>query len=138
MQREYKLLIAGLILGMCLCGLTLEAQATNRKDYLDSLNVGVSQIGDPTGTAANEEVIRELTELSQANGGQKETDLVMANVQVAMNVREEADGESEKVGLLYKDCGASSPTANTMCPWPISPICTSAPWWSTASPRRTP
>ena len=105
MQREYKLLIAGLILGMCLCGLTLEAQATNRKDYLDSLNVGVYQIVDPTGKTANEDAIRELTEVSEANGGQQETDLVMANVQVAMNVRAEAGEESEKVGLLYKDCG---------------------------------
>ncbi len=105
MLRKYRILFACLVLGMCLCGLSLEAQATSRKEYLDSLNVGVSQIVDPTGTAANGEVIRELTELSEANGGQKETDLVMANVQVAMNVRQEADEESEKVGLLYKDCG---------------------------------
>lgn len=105
MLRKYRALLACLILGMCLCGLSLEAHATNRKEYLDSLNVGVSQIIDPTGTSANEEVIRELTELSEANGGQKETDLVMANVQVAMNVREEANEDSEKVGLLYKDCG---------------------------------
>lgn len=105
MLRKYRILLACLIFTMCLCSLSLEADATSRKEYLDSLNVGVSQIVDPTGTAANEDVIRELTELSEANGGQRETDLVMANVQVAMNVREEADEESEKVGLLYKDCG---------------------------------
>ena len=105
MLRKYRILLACLIFGLCLCGLPLEARANDRTEYLDSLNVGVSQIIDPTGKAANEEVIRELTELSQANGGQKETDLVMANVQIAMNVREEADEESEKVGLLYKDCG---------------------------------
>lgn len=105
MLRKYRILFACLVFGMCLCGLSLQAQATNRKEYLDSLNVGVSQIVDPTGVSTNEEVIRELTELSEVNGGQRETDLVMANVQVAMNVREEADGESEKVGLLYKDCG---------------------------------
>lgn len=105
MLRKYKLLLACLIFGISLCGLTLEAQATSRKDYLDSLNVGVTQFVDPSGKSANEEMMRELTEISKANGGQRETDLVMANVQVAMNVREEANEESEKVGLLYKDCG---------------------------------
>lgn len=105
MLKKYRILLACLIFGMCLYGLSLEAGATDRAEYLDSLNVGVSQVVDPTGKAANEKAIQELTELSQANGGQKETDLVMANVQVAMNVREEADEEAEKVGLLYKDCG---------------------------------
>lgn len=102
MLRRYRLLLACLILGIGLCGLSLEAQATDGNDFL---SVGVSQIVDPTGKAANAETIRELTELSEANGGQEETDLVMANVQVAMNVREEADEESAKIGLLYKDCG---------------------------------
>ena len=105
MLRRYKLLLACLIFGISLCGLSLEARATSRKDYLDSLNVGVTQFVDPSGKPATEETIRELTELSGTNGGQKETDLVMANVQVAMNVREEANEESAKVGLLYKDCG---------------------------------
>lgn len=105
MRKGCRLLLAGLILGMCLCGFSMEAQATNRKDYLGSLNVGVSQIVDPTGRTANEDAIQELTEVSEAYGGQEETDLVMANVQVAMNVRAQAGEESDKVGLLYKDCG---------------------------------
>ncbi len=105
MLNKYKLLLVGLVLGICLCGLSLDVRATNRNDYLDSLNVGVSQIVDPTGKSANEEAIQELTVVSEANGGREETDLVMANVQVAMNVRAEADEGSDKVGLLYKDCG---------------------------------
>ncbi len=105
MLRKYRILLACLICGICLCGLSLEARATGGEEYPDLLSAGVSQIVDPTGKGASKEAIRELTELSQADGGQEETDLVMANVQVAMNVREEADEESEKVGLLYKDCG---------------------------------
>ena len=105
MRKGYRLLPAGLILGICLCVLTLDVHATSRNEYLDSMNAGVAQIVDPTGKAANEDAIRELTEVSQANGAERETDLVMANVQVAMNVREEADEESAKIGLLYKDCG---------------------------------
>ncbi|MCM1266922.1 MAG: cell wall hydrolase [Bacteroidales bacterium] len=106
MLKSYQLLCAGLILGICLCGLSLEVQASGAEP-LEPLNVGISQIVDPTGKSANADALRELTELSEANGGQakKETDLVMANVQIALNVREEADEESAKVGLLYKDCG---------------------------------
>ena len=106
MLKGYKLLCAGLILGICLYCFSLETQASGNEP-MDSLNVGISQIVDPTGKSANEDAIRELTELSEANGGQvrKETDLVMANVQIALNVRAEADEESDKVGLLYKDCG---------------------------------
>lgn len=105
MGRSFKLLLAVFILGISLCSVPLKAQATSRNDILDSMNVGVSQIVDPTGKSADEKALQELTELSEANGVQKETDLVMANVQMAMNVRAEADEESDKVGLLYKDCG---------------------------------
>ena len=125
MRKEYRLLLVSLILGICLCGLPLHAQATNRDDYLDSLNVGVAQIVDPTGRAANEDAIRELTEVSEANGAERETDLVMANVQVAMNVRAEADGESEKVGLLYKDCGGRI-GAGILSAGQVTSICFSA------------
>jgi len=86
--------------------LSLETQASGIEP-VDPLNAGVTQIVDPTGKSANEDAIRELTQMSEANGGQakKETDLVMANVQIALNVRAEANEESDKVGLLYKDCG---------------------------------
>ena len=36
---------------------------------------------------------------------EEESDLVMADVQNTLNVRAKADEESEKVGVLYKDCG---------------------------------
>lgn len=36
---------------------------------------------------------------------EKKSDLVMADVQNTLNVRAKADEESEKVGVLYKDCG---------------------------------
>lgn len=107
-RKRYEILLAGLILSLSILSMShLDVQAVSRKEYLDSLNVGITQIVDPSLSSADEKVIRELTEVSQANGGQraKESDLVMVNVQVAMNVRAEADGESDKVGLLYKDCG---------------------------------
>ena len=67
----------------------------------------VTKIMDPSSGSTDEEAIQELAEMSQAGGArrEKESDLVMVNVQVAMNVRAEADEKSDKVGLLYKDCG---------------------------------
>ncbi len=42
---------------------------------------------------------------SESTETQSSSDLVMANVTKAVNVRSEASEDSEKMGLLYKDCG---------------------------------
>lgn len=57
--------------------------------------------------SADKKELEKLTQMSEADALQKEeeSDLVMVNVQVAMNVRAEASEESDKVGVLYKDCG---------------------------------
>ncbi len=107
-RKRYGILLVGLILGLGILGVSrVDAEAASRKEYLDSLNAGITKILDPSAGSADEEAIRNLTELSQKNGAQaeEESDLVMVNVQVAMNVRAEADEKSDKVGLLYKDCG---------------------------------
>ena len=85
----------------------LDVRADSKKEYLDSLTVGISQIVDPTADSVNEKAIEELTQISEASASEQEeeSDLVMVNVQVAMNVRAEASEESDKVGVLYKDCG---------------------------------
>lgn len=51
-----------------------------------------------------EETVRESLQAGKKQP-EKESDLVMADVQNALNVRAKADEESEKVGVLYKDCG---------------------------------
>lgn len=106
--RKVRILFTGLILCLALAALfRLDAAAAAKKEYFDSLSVGISQILDPTVEAVDEKAIEELTQISQASAGQQEeeSDLVMVNVQVAMNVRAEASEESDKVGVLYKDCG---------------------------------
>lgn len=76
------------------------------KINLDSFNVGVSAIIDPSVIYANEDAKSAL-----ANGvvitpeEEQKEQLVMANVQSVLNVREEPNVESNKLGLLYKDCG---------------------------------
>lgn len=106
--RKGYILMIGLILSLGIFGLShMDARASSRKEYLDSLNTGIAQIVDPTAGASNEKAIEELTQMSEASSLKKseESDLVMVNVQVAMNVRAEATEDSEKVGVLYKDCG---------------------------------
>ncbi len=106
--RKTFILLAGMILCLSISGMScLTAQASGQKEYLDSLSVGITSIIDPTTGTANEQAIKELTELAQGDKTQaaEESDLVMVNVQVAMNVRAEASEESDKVGVLYKDCG---------------------------------
>ena len=106
--RSMSALLASLILCLVLSGLFgLDAEASERKEYLDSLNAGIAQIIDPSAGSNAERAIAELARMSDAGGARDddESDLVMVNVQVAMNVREEPSEDSAKVGVLYKDCG---------------------------------
>ncbi len=98
---------------------------TSSKEYLDTLNVGVTTVltSDVVEATFDEEYARGLmpdpsfgSGMAEKNGTRngtkaaadkekKVSDLVMADVQDALNVRAEASEDSEKVGLLYKDCG---------------------------------
>lgn len=113
-SRRLFYVLSGIIIGLIMMtavSITAVASdsASNSKEYLDSLSAGVATILDP---GAGKDVARARF----ANGGmlsgnrpkteeKKKSDLVMADVQNALNVRAEADEESEKVGLLYRDCG---------------------------------
>ncbi len=106
--RRIWILIPALILCLSLSApVRLDAEASGKKEYFDSLSVGISQIVDPTMESADKKELEKLTQMSETDALQKEeeSDLVMVNVQVAMNVRAEASEESDKVGVLYKDCG---------------------------------
>ncbi len=86
----------------------MTVMAIDHKSYLDTLNAGVATIIDPSAynsadiMAATAEALEEAKEVKQS-----ESKVVMANVQNALNVREEANEESSKVGKLYKDCGGT-------------------------------
>ena len=86
------------------------ADASNSKEYLDSLNVGAMAIFASDAvqdtTYAGGTVMQTAIKSGSAKAQEeKVSDLVMADVQDALNVRAEANEEAEKVGLLYKDCG---------------------------------
>lgn len=92
----------------------LKAEAKAWSPYTD-VSAGISSIVSPVtplGSDGNTDEIRahkhsdkSSSSASSASSENNEHALVMANVSRAMNVRETPDEESEKVGVLYKDCG---------------------------------
>lgn len=58
-----------------------------------------------TEDTVTESIQSRKTSQEESEEEKKKSDLVMADVQNALNVRAKADEESEKVGVLYKDCG---------------------------------
>lgn len=75
-------------------------------DYLGTLNTGIAAVLDGDLYArAERSAMRKLEAKEPEIEEEKKSDLVMANVQNALNVRAEADENSEKVGVLYIDCG---------------------------------
>lgn len=106
-DRRLSALIAGLVcflvLGFCA---DITAQADSTKNYLRDLNGGVAAILDPGSEDTTEVLNATARELNlNLSPQEEETDLVMADVRDALNVRSEASAESDKVGKLYKDCG---------------------------------
>lgn len=124
--RRLLAVVLGLAIGMggfSQAGIT--AMASGSKNYMDTLNVGVASILDPSVTNS-EEVYMPTDRIGAGSLGvvdisgndvadapvqpepqkeEPESTLVMANVQNALNVRSESSEESEIVGKLYKDCG---------------------------------
>lgn len=88
-------------------GITVQA-----KEGYDFLSVGVAEVLDPSDYNFDEdgtekERKKNIDEKFEAEKDRMEQELTMANVQNALNIRAEADEDSEKVGLLYKDCGGT-------------------------------
>lgn len=86
----------------------LTADACNGKVYLDTLNVGVTSIIDPS-VYNSSEILNAMLKAQQQNSGEtgEESALFMADVQNTLNVRSEPDKEADKVGKLYRDCGGT-------------------------------
>lgn len=94
----------------CFLATDITVMAQNHKSYLDTLNAGVATIIDPSAynsvdiMAATQEALEQEAERKAA---ELESNVVMANVQNAVNVRQDPGEDSEKVGKLYKDCGGT-------------------------------
>lgn len=100
----FLMLAAFFISSVMLYGIGIDAAAAGTNEYLDSFSVGISSIISPDYGSDTEDAIEEPKQTAEETEGET-SDLVMADVKMALNVRAEATEESEKVGLLYKDCG---------------------------------
>lgn len=88
--------------------ITVQASEKEGHNFLSS---GVAEILDPS-ALSNDVPVQSQTSLDinekfEAEKERMEQELTMANVQNALNIREKASEDSDKVGLLYKDCGGT-------------------------------
>lgn len=110
MAKNRKLFasVAGITMSLLLfveAGMTAQAGGT---DYLDNMRGGIASVLNPGSTNSADVVSATARELNIDFEPQEEEEignLVMANVQNALNVRSDASEEASKVGKLYKDCG---------------------------------
>ena len=73
-----------------------------------SMNAGAAEVIDAIDTMTMEEVTELATLDDEEEAKEKEKyNIVMARVNESMNIRELPDSSSEKVGLLYADCGGT-------------------------------
>lgn len=92
-------------------GLRADAEEQTTGEYLNTINAGVASVVSLTGRNPDKakEAMEELALLAPEPEPEEEEDagstLFMANVNNSLNVRTEPDENSEKAGLLYKDCG---------------------------------
>ena len=108
-SRRLLVMLTGLAASTILLAETgMTAQAGSSQNYLNELSGGVAAILDPGATNTTEILNATAKALNlDLTSVQKQSTLVMANVQNALNVRSEASEDSEKVGKLYKDCGGT-------------------------------
>lgn len=110
MEAKVRRLFAGIILvllGMLVYhGKQTDVSAAGT-DYLETLNTGIAAVldSDKTATFENLSYTKVQEKEVEKEPEKKSSDLVMANVQNSVNVRKEADEDSEKIGVLYVDCG---------------------------------
>lgn len=100
------LLVGGFILSTRITQATVMAGST---EYLDTLNTGIAAVLEESFVVTAEPAMekkQEMQEMKEEESKEEpKSDLVMTNVQKTLNVRAEADENSEKVGMLYVDCG---------------------------------
>lgn len=113
MKRRNRLLVC--MMGMLLflfAAATEEipVQAAEKGEY-EFLSSGVAEVLNPgaisTDTTLEEEEELNISQKFEAERARMEEELTMANVQNALNIREQASEDSKKVGYLYKDCGGT-------------------------------
>lgn len=96
-------LLLGIMMLTCICKTEVMA---NEAEELASLNVGAAAVIDSIDNMTMEEVTQLAEEVAKEEAREEEKyKLVMAKVKESMNIRENPNVDSAKLGLLYADCG---------------------------------
>lgn len=101
--------VTGVFIALCIMAQSIMPVRADAKSYPYDMRGGIAAILNPGVTNASELVDQKAMQLNiDLKGADKQvSNLVMANVKNALNVRSEANEESAKVGKLYKDCGGT-------------------------------
>ncbi len=114
--RSRRLLrgLAGAIAGVSVIALVKSnaVMAATSKYSLSDLNVGAAKVLDSLDRGADVESSdggssEDSSDADSDDPDEHQSDLVMANVRMSLNVREEPNEEAPKAGLLYADCGGT-------------------------------
>ncbi len=104
--------VSGVLAGVMAFSLMSRATAIAvRAESLADLHAGAAEVLDSIDSVSeNDENTASTEKQEEPSDASEDSDshrsgLVMANVKNSLNVREEANEESSKVGLLYADCG---------------------------------
>lgn len=111
--RRWKSLFSTVTLFVVLCAVSLSVSADDTQaDKTEVLlNAGAAVLLDMDVAIADEEIVEIVENNTKGNVAaktitrQEESTLVMAKVNEYVNIRKEANQDSEKLGVLYKDCG---------------------------------
>ncbi|MCM1191902.1 MAG: cell wall hydrolase [Butyrivibrio sp.] len=109
MAKSRRLLTAllGVVLSLSLALQADMAVFAGENNGLEDMRGGVASLLNPgvTDSVAVVDAMAKELNLELWQEEEAESKLVMANVKSALNVRNDASEEAEKVGKLYKDCG---------------------------------
>lgn len=83
-------------------GMEVKDTETGEKETVDDILMAYNSAIE---VQVTEETITESLNTRKTGTEEEGSDLVMADVQYTLNVRAKASEDSEKVGVLYKDCG---------------------------------
>ena len=101
MKKNRKMLLAMAGLMVCMSGPgSITVHAGHSNDALGDFSGGIASLMG-SGESDDNEILSDVVVPVE----EEKPVLVMANVKKAMNIRSEAKDNSQKVGMLYKDCG---------------------------------
>ena len=106
--RKFVVAVLGVFLSIVIVSTTdVTVMAANHTEVLETLNSGIGVVLDPS--AYEEGTTHNVAQaVKKAYESQLELGFIMVDVNDALNVRADANVDSDRVGLMYKGCGGTA------------------------------